>query len=81
MYSYTFNMGSHQEYFLYGALIILLLLILMHFSNPVVSIYDRYLYFDYNGTTPPHKAVARKVYESSCWEILLEFTRSSRNLQ
>jgi cysteine desulfurase len=58
-------MGSHQEYFLYGALIILLLLILMHFSNPVVSIYDRYLYFDYNGTTPPHKAVARKVYESS----------------
>lgn len=54
-----------SELFLYAAVIILLVLILVHYSNSVPNIYKKYLYFDYNGTTPPHAAVVRKIAESS----------------
>lgn len=54
-----------SELFLYTAVIILLVLILVHYSNSAPNIYKKYLYFDYNGTTPPHQSVVRKVSESS----------------
>jgi len=54
-----------SEFFLYVAVIILLILVLAYFSNPTTDIYKKYLYFDYNGTTPPHRSVVRKVAESS----------------
>lgn len=54
-----------SEWLLYTAVIVLLILILAHFSQSHVDIYKKYLYFDYNGTTPPHKAVVRKQAESA----------------
>lgn len=54
-----------SEYVLYVALIILLILVLMHFSDSSVNIYKRYRYFDYNGTTPPHASVIKKLAENA----------------
>lgn len=54
-----------SEWVLYTAVIILLILILAHFSNTTPNIYRKYTYFDYNGTTPPDRSVVRKQAESA----------------
>jgi cysteine desulfurase len=53
------------EQILYIAVIVALILVLAHFSNSTDDIYKQYLYFDYNGTTPPHRAVIKQMTESA----------------
>jgi cysteine desulfurase len=54
-----------SEYVLYVAVLILIILVLMYFSNSTTNVFKKYKYFDYNGTTPPHKAVVQKMSESA----------------